>query len=204
MELGAMVSLGEYMDVNNLNVPRLEHDYYFLRPEDYGIWRSYARQMAVDIPVKREDARTVASLIDQYPDPELDMITGRQNLDDLRKYLPNVKTLTAMAEEHEHGIGGYIRVQALTSAEYSRAYRLASEKYNADWFVIAFGMHTPRLLTDSSDEGITAVAVEQVGNWSPVNVRLVARKISRMTVHPGDTSKRNESDAFRDFFGPVG
>lgn len=199
-----MVSTGEYMSSEVINnVPMLEHDYFYLRPEDYDRWRAYARQLAVDTPIKREDATRVAQLIDTYPDPELDLIQGRTNLDELKGYIPKIESLTEMAEAHKLDIGGYIRVRALTSAQYNRALFLSGEGDNNNWYIIGIGMVHPPVLEGTDDAAIKDAALK-VSTWPLVNVRLIGNKIQRLTLHPGDQRKRNESDAFTDFFGQDG
>lgn len=192
-----MVGIERYISADALQVPRLEQDFYYLRPEDFAAWRTYARELAVSSGAKRENAKRIAYLIDQFPDPELDLISGLTTLNELKSFVPEIKTLTEMADTGQ--LGGAIRIQALTSYEYSRAFRL-SENSNSDWFIIAFGMNNPRYLNNPDDDEEVKAAAKSISNWNPTNIRLISRRINRITIHPGNQDKANESDAFRDFF----
>lgn len=198
-----MVAIDQYASADALmSIPRLEADFFFLETEDFTKWRAYARGLAVESNVDKAHRKRVAFLIDQYPDPEIDIIQGYTNLEELKGFVPSIRSVSELAADHQ--IGRPIRVQALTSAEYTRAIRAAGNNdadslLLSDWFIIAFGMNTPRILTANDNDTLLEVA-KRIGEWNPTNVRLISRKIVKMTVHPGSADKKNESDSYRDFF----
>jgi len=187
---------GGYLSAADLStVPRIEDDYFWLRPEDYDAWRRSAVALAVEQAIGTEHRARVAALIDQCPDPEIDPLFYRVSLwPELKALVPGIQSITEQAAAGV--VGRTIRVQALTSAEWHQAQRAAGEDGLMEWYVIALGMHTP----DLGGRADLADAAATVQQWPQTNVRLIARKIQTLTIHPGDQRKQNASDAFKQFF----